>query len=170
MKRLFSNLSVFAVVVSLMVVPGLAIAQGKAAFKYDDPIGVIKIKPGEPIHIACWMVVAGPDASLGTDTKSGVEIAIDDKGGKVLGHPDQTDAFRIRAVMRKVVRLLQPNLPPIPRSWQPSVPTAQVKPVPAHPSSGRPGLPRSLPSNTAPYLTDPKRGAEYRWLSPHGTQ
>jgi len=28
-----------------------------------------------------------PDASLGTDTKRGVEIAIDDKGGKLLGHP-----------------------------------------------------------------------------------
>src|SRR4030042_3343384 len=52
-----------------------------------DKIGVVQIKPGEPIHIACWFVVAGPDASLGTDTKRGVEIAIEDKGGKILGFP-----------------------------------------------------------------------------------
>jgi branched-chain amino acid transport system substrate-binding protein len=45
----------------------------------------VKIKKGDPIHIACWMVVAGPDASLGTDTKRGVEIAVEDVGGKLLG-------------------------------------------------------------------------------------
>jgi branched-chain amino acid transport system substrate-binding protein len=50
--------------------------QTKPTFKYEDPMGVVKIKPGEPVHIACWFVVAGPDASLGTDTKRGVEIAI----------------------------------------------------------------------------------------------
>ena len=50
-------------------------------------MGVVTIKKGQPIHIAYWMVVAGPDASLGTDTKRGVEIAIDDKGGKLLGYP-----------------------------------------------------------------------------------
>jgi hypothetical protein len=32
------------------------------------------------------MVIAGPDASLGTDTKR-VEIAIDDKGGKLSAIP-----------------------------------------------------------------------------------
>ena len=50
-------------------------------------MGVVKIKKGEPIHIANWMVVAGANASLGTDTKRGVEIAVDDIGGKILGHP-----------------------------------------------------------------------------------
>ena len=50
-------------------------------------MGVVKVKPELPVHIACWFVVAGPDASLGTDTKRGVEIAIEDKGGKVLGFP-----------------------------------------------------------------------------------
>ena len=89
MKRFFSTLFILAVVVSLVAAPGWAAApeKPKTAFKCEDPIGVITIKPGEPIHIACWMVVAGADASLGTDTKIGVEIAIDDKGGKLLGHP-----------------------------------------------------------------------------------
>ncbi|MBI4639405.1 MAG: branched-chain amino acid ABC transporter substrate-binding protein [Candidatus Tectomicrobia bacterium] len=52
-----------------------------------DKIGVVAIKSGEPIHIAYWLVVAGPDASLGEDSKRGIEIAIDDKGGKLLGRP-----------------------------------------------------------------------------------
>ena len=58
----------------------------------QDTVGVVTIKPGDPIHIACWMVIAGPDASLGTDTKRGVEIAVDDKGGKLLGHPIKVSA------------------------------------------------------------------------------
>jgi len=47
----------------------------------------VKIKKGDPIHIANWMVVVGPNQTLGTDTKRGVEIAVDDVGGKLLGHP-----------------------------------------------------------------------------------
>ena len=58
-----------------------------AAPTYEGKLGVVKIKKGEPIHIACWMVIAGPDASLGTDTKRGVEIAADDKGRKSLASP-----------------------------------------------------------------------------------
>jgi branched-chain amino acid transport system substrate-binding protein len=160
MKRLFSNLFVFAVVVSLMVVPGLAIAQGKAAFKYDDPIGVIKIKAGEPIHIACWMVVAGPDASLGTDTKRGVEIAIDDKGGKVLGYPikltvqdtgcnaegGQAAATKL-AADPTIVAAIGSNC------------SSEARP--GAPILWKAGIATVSPSNTAPYLTDPKRGAEY---------
>ena len=83
MKRLFTTLFVLAAVFGLMAASGLA----AAPVKCEDPVGVVTIKPGEPIHIACWMVVAGPDASLGTDPKIGVEVAIDDKGGKLLGHP-----------------------------------------------------------------------------------
>ncbi len=52
-----------------------------------DPIAVVEIPPGEPIHIAYWLVVAGPDATLGEDSKRGIEIAIDDRGGTLLGRP-----------------------------------------------------------------------------------
>lgn len=51
-----------------------------------DPIGVVTIAPGAPIRIAYAMVVEGPDASLGVDSRRGVEIAIEDKGGKLLDH------------------------------------------------------------------------------------
>lgn len=49
-----------------------------------DPLGVVAIPAGEPINIAFWGVVTGADASLGTDSQHGVELAIDDRGGKLL--------------------------------------------------------------------------------------
>ena len=51
-----------------------------------DPLGVVTIPPDEPIHIAQWGVLSGADGTLGTDSKYGVEIAIADRGGKLLGH------------------------------------------------------------------------------------
>ena len=86
MKRIF--ILVLALWVGAALLPFSAQAQKKGAdFDYKDKIGVIKIKPGDPISVGVWFVVAGPDASLGEDTKRGVEIAADDKKGKLLGHP-----------------------------------------------------------------------------------
>lgn len=78
--------------VSMLVVASMALAAcgggggGGAAFEPPaDAIGVVAIPPGDPIHIAFWGVISGPDATLGEDSKRGVEIAIDDRGGKLLG-------------------------------------------------------------------------------------
>jgi len=89
MKRLFILLLVLTILTALIVTNGSSASapQAKPAFKVEDPMGVVKVRPGESVHIACWFVVAGPDASLGTDTKRGVEIAVEDKGVKVLGFP-----------------------------------------------------------------------------------
>jgi branched-chain amino acid transport system substrate-binding protein len=57
------------------------------AYECPDAIGCVTIAPGDPVHIAYWGVLSGADASLGEDSKRGVEIAIDDRGGEVLGHP-----------------------------------------------------------------------------------
>ncbi|HRQ24981.1 MAG TPA: ABC transporter substrate-binding protein, partial [Anaerolineales bacterium] len=51
----------------------------------SDAIGVVAIPAGDPIHIAFWGVLSGPDSTLGEDSKRGVEIAIDDRGGSLLG-------------------------------------------------------------------------------------
>ncbi|MDP2350765.1 MAG: branched-chain amino acid ABC transporter substrate-binding protein [Chloroflexota bacterium] len=51
-----------------------------------DPLGVVQIPAGEPLHIAYWGVLSGADSSLGEDSKQGVEVAIDDLGGKFKGH------------------------------------------------------------------------------------
>jgi branched-chain amino acid transport system substrate-binding protein len=134
--------------------------KAKVDFKYEDSIGVAKIKPGEPIHIACWMVVAGADASLGTDTKRGVEIAIDDKGSKLLGFPikmtSQDTGCNAEGGQAAATKLA-------------SDPTIVAAIGSSCSSEARPGVPiiwkagivTVSPSNTAPDLTDPKRGMEY---------
>jgi branched-chain amino acid transport system substrate-binding protein len=74
-------------VVSLLAVASLLLGacQPAGSGAPEDELGVITIPPGEPIHIAYWGVLSGADASLGEDSKRGVEIAIDDKGGQLLG-------------------------------------------------------------------------------------
>jgi branched-chain amino acid transport system substrate-binding protein len=52
----------------------------------EDPLGTVKIPAGEPLHIGYWGVLSGADSSLGEDSKQGVEVAIDDLGGKFKGH------------------------------------------------------------------------------------
>ena len=52
----------------------------------EDPLGTVEIPAGEPVHIAYWGVLSGADASLGEDSKQGVEVAVDDLGGTFKGH------------------------------------------------------------------------------------
>ncbi len=51
-----------------------------------DALGNITIPSGEKIHVAFWGVLSGADASLGQDSLTGAQIAVDDAGGKVAGH------------------------------------------------------------------------------------
>jgi len=64
-----------------------ACAPAAAPYTCTDSIGCIDVKPGDPLRIAWAMVVAGSDSSLGIDSRRGVEIAVDDKGAKLLDHP-----------------------------------------------------------------------------------
>ena len=57
----------------------------------SDPLGCVTIAPSDPIHIAYALVTTGPVADLGIDAHNGVEIAIDDSGGQILGHDIQFD-------------------------------------------------------------------------------
>ena len=52
-----------------------------------DPLGVVKIPKGAPIHIGGYWTLSGPDVNLGLDQKRGAEIAMDDHGNMVAGHP-----------------------------------------------------------------------------------
>jgi branched-chain amino acid transport system substrate-binding protein len=62
-----------------------ACSAGGAAAPSDE-LGVFTVPAGDPIHTAFWGVLSGADSTLGEDSKRGVEIAIDDKGGKLLDH------------------------------------------------------------------------------------
>ena len=165
MKKVLTIFVVLAAVITLAAAPAVAQQKKaepakKAEFKYTDPIGVVKIKKGDPIHIACWMVVAGENASLGTDTKRGVEIAVEDIKGKVLGHPikisTQDTGCNAEGGQAAATKLA-------------SDPTIVAAVGSNCSSEARPGVPilwkagivTVSPSNTAPYLTDPKRGPEY---------
>jgi len=129
-------------------------------FTCEDKLGVVKIKPGNPIRIGVWFVVVGPDASLGEDTKRGVEIAVDDKGGKLMGHPiqlivqdegcnaegGQAAATKI-AADKTIVAAIGSNCGSAARAGVPILWKA--------------GIPTISPSNTLPSVTDPNRGPDY---------
>ncbi len=129
---------------------------GPGKVQCTDKLGCIDIGANEPIHIAYAFVTSGGASTLGLDTKYGAEIAIDDAGGKVLGHAikfdgqdsgcsaqgGQTVATKIVAD-RTVVAVIGTNCSSAARA--------------AAPILTQSGLTMISPSNTAPDLTDPVR-------------
>lgn len=82
------------VLVSLLMVFSMLLAAcqpAAQAFECTDTIGCVTIAPDEPVHIAYALVISGPDATLGIDSRNGAEIAIDDQGGKLLDHDIKFD-------------------------------------------------------------------------------
>lgn len=159
MKKLF----ILVILIGLVGIFSISEAQQKAKtaeFKYEDPIGVVKIKKGEPIHIACWFVIAGPDASLGTDTKRGVEIAAEDKGGKLLGHPIKL-SFQDTGCNAEGGQAAATKIAADPTVVAAIGSNCSSEAKPGAPILWKAGIPTVSPSNTAPFLTDPKRGPEY---------
>jgi len=57
-----------------------------AELSCTDELGCVEIAPDEPIHIAYILTISGATAFLGEDSRGGIEIAIDDRGGELLGH------------------------------------------------------------------------------------
>jgi branched-chain amino acid transport system substrate-binding protein len=121
---------------------------------------VVKLQKGEPVHLAYWFVTSGANTSLGMDTFRGVEIAIEDFGGKLKGHPikltgqdemcgpegGQAAASKI-ASDPSVIASIGSNCssaakPGVPILW-------------------KMGIPNVSPSNTAPFLTDPASGPDF---------
>jgi len=162
MKRLSVILIGVIAVFAFMVTPGSTTwaQKGKVEFKYEDPIGVVKIKPGEPIHIAAWMAVAGPDASLGTDTRRGAEIAIEDKGRKILGFPIKL-SVQDTGCNAEGGQAAATKLASDPTIIAAIGPTCSSEARPGVPILWKAGIPTVSPSTTGPFLTDPKRGPEY---------
>ena len=80
----------YALLAVLVLASIVLAACGPAAstFECTDSIGCVDIAPGEPVHIAYAMVISGPDETLGIDSRTGVEVAVDLKG-QILGHDSQ---------------------------------------------------------------------------------
>ena len=159
-KRLFALLSVLVLASMVLAACGGAPAAAPAAYECTDALGCVTIAPDEPVHVAYWGVLSGADASLGEDSKRGVEIAIDDKGGKILGHdillttedggctPEggATAAAKL-ASDTSLVGLIGS-----------SCSDETVGGIAAITNSG---LTTISPSNTRPLLSDPARGPDY---------
>ena len=60
-------------------------------FACTDAIGCVDIGPTDPVHIAYILVIAGPNETLGVDSRNGIEIAVDDSGGKIANHAVKLD-------------------------------------------------------------------------------
>ena len=111
MKRLFTMLSVLVLASMVLVACGTpateppateaphteeppateAPTEAPAAFECTDDLGCVTVAPGEPIHIAWIQSVSGATAALGQTNVNGGQLAIDDKGGELLGHPIEYD-------------------------------------------------------------------------------
>ena len=63
------------------------LAQAETLGPVTDEVGVVKVARGQPILIGALLVLSGPDLSLGVDASRGAEIAFDDHGNKLVGHP-----------------------------------------------------------------------------------
>jgi branched-chain amino acid transport system substrate-binding protein len=59
---------------------------GTATAPKAGALGAVTLKAGEPLKIAAIEAISGDTASLGLDQVTGIQVAIDDLGGKLLGH------------------------------------------------------------------------------------
>lgn len=102
-KRLFSLVSLLIIASMVLAACATATTQAPAGTEAPtvteappgstctDPLGCVTVAPDEPVHIAYAMVISGSDATLGIDSRNGAEIAVSDKGGKILGHDIKFD-------------------------------------------------------------------------------
>jgi len=68
----------------------LAVAATAPASAQDSR--VVNIPAGEPVTIATFGVISGPDAVLGQDWLNAVEVAVNDRDGQLLGHDINIEA------------------------------------------------------------------------------
>ncbi len=136
--------------------PTIAPAAG-GKFTCTDKLGCVDIGPNDPIHIAYAYVTSGDNSTLGLDTKYGSELAVDDAGGKVLGHAIKFDgqdsgcspeggqaaATKI-AADKTVVAVLGTDCSSAAAAAEPILLTQA-------------GLSMISPANTSPALTDPAK-------------
>jgi len=156
MKRLFALLSLLVVGSMLLAACGA----GKAAYECTDALGCVTIGPDEPVHIAYWGVLSGADGTLGEDSKRGVEIAIDDMGGKFHDHAislTTEDALCTPEGGATAASKLAADTSLVALVGS-SCSDETVGGIAAITNAG---LTTISPSNTRPALTDPSRGPDY---------
>ncbi|MGD9057831.1 MAG: branched-chain amino acid ABC transporter substrate-binding protein [Desulfobacterales bacterium] len=125
-----------------------------------DPMGEVTLRPGEPIHIAYWVVISGPNTSLGTDVVRGIELAMDDFGGQIKGFPLKLSG-QDAGCSAEGGQAAATKLAADPTIVAAIGSTCSSAAKPGVPILWKAGIPTVSPSNTAPFLTDPNRGSGY---------
>ncbi|MER2600110.1 MAG: branched-chain amino acid ABC transporter substrate-binding protein [Caldilineales bacterium] len=126
-----------------------------------DPKGCVTLKAGDPLHITWLFVVEGADASLGTDTKRGAEIAQSDRPTvaghtvELTGENEGCNAEGGQAAGTKVA-----SDPSVVAAIGSNCSSAARAAIPLLYAAG---IPMVSPSNTAPDLTADDRPVEYSW-------
>lgn len=123
-------------------------------FECRDAIGCVAIAPDQPIHIASLLTVSGVTEFLGIDSRGGIELAISDRGGQLLGRSirlteedSRCSAEGGRAAAARIVA--DPTIVGVIGS------NCSSAAITALPIISGAGLIMISPSNTAPSLTDP---------------
>lgn len=125
-----------------------------------DDLRVVKLRAGEPIVIGVYQVLSGPDTALGLDQYRGIQVAADDVGNQIAGHPirflveddacnaegGQTAATKIAANAQTVLALGG---------------ACSSATTPAAPILWKAGIPDISTSASSPALTAPDRGPGY---------
>ena len=125
----------------------------------DDPKGCVTLAANDPLHIAWLFVVEGADASLGTDTKRGVELAqaarptVAGHTVEVTGENEGCNAEGGQAAGTKIA-----SDPSVVAAVGTNCSSAARAAIPLLYAAG---IPMVSPSNTAPDLTAADRPAEY---------
>ena len=157
---MFKKLTIVISAIAILAMALTACGPSAATYTCTDSIGCVKIGPTDPIHIAYLLVVAGPNTALGTDSRNGVNVAIDDAGGKILGHTIKFDgedggcsADGGQAAGTKLAS--DPTIIAVIGTSCSSEARA------AEPLLSKAGFVTISPSNTAPDLTDPTSPNHY---------
>jgi branched-chain amino acid transport system substrate-binding protein len=128
-----------------------------------DAIGCIEVAPGEPIRLGYLLSISGATGFLGEDSRGSIEIAIEDRGGELLGHPIELvgedtlcSAEGGQAAAQKIAS--DPQVVGIIGT------TCSSEAVAGLPIISEAGLSMISPSNTAPSLTNPDPATGGVWM------
>jgi branched-chain amino acid transport system substrate-binding protein len=80
------HFAIRCVVAALALLSPGPLHAAQTAGPVTDPLGVIRIPAAAPLQVGAYWVISGPDTSLGLDSERGVEIAIAEIRGSLLGH------------------------------------------------------------------------------------
>jgi branched-chain amino acid transport system substrate-binding protein len=77
--------SVFVAVI-IAIIMSVGCEEQKSRFVCSDSIGCVDVAPGEPVKIGVLQALSGKVAPLGYEQVRGIDLAIDKRHGRILGH------------------------------------------------------------------------------------